>query len=377
MENNDINSGQGPMNQLFDLSKTSEEMIYGLGFDKASQYLRDVLRKMSDYVGWKDRTRSYDFYGFSGFYPVLNDQSASIYSGEKLLASFTPLPGGRLGFEAFGKPFTDYPKDVNPWYPLGDIMNGRFCLEKQNLDMALEETHHGQEVIYGLRYGEDTAVCCRPDDAKLRSAVVAAEPSIIIVDADKFGGALVRWMEKDAVPGFESEVRPEMIRYVWDGDSLRSEKELADDLYHDIGDLSGRWEALEALRSEGDKIRLELEKKVGIEDGVRFRFKHALYPSLGIRDDALFLSSNCGKGMGDFLTVGKEGVGMYRGYSPFGEGLSKPVRVFDSLFDALSTLRKTVLGEKNITLAKKDYQAYKQSQEQSQSKEQRSGVKLH
>lgn len=362
-ENN--NTARRPIDAL--LGEQPQEGVYGLAFDKAAEYLRDVLAKMSKHVGWKDPSRLYDFDGFSGFYPEIHDDHADICQGDYIVATFSALPDGRLGFESFGEALSQYPDDVNPWYPLADIMDGKLCLAPDNLEKAVQETHHGQEVIYGLRYGEDTAIACRLDDAKLRSALTEVEPSLRFVSMEKFEQALKRWIDIDAVPGFESEIRPELVRYAWDGQTLRSEKEVNIDQSRDISVWGNDWDLINAMRREGEEIRAALEKEAGIDKGSHFKFETALYPSLSLRDDALFLTSGCGKTYGDFITVANHDVCMYREYDP-DKALSEPVKRFESAREAMDTVRRVVLGEKNIAMAVKDYQSYLLSQANKKSK---------
>lgn len=349
-------TGLRPLDDI--LGELPKEGVYGLAYDKAAEYLREVLKKMSARVGWKDPSRPFDFDGFSGFYPEIHEDHADICRGEYIVATFNALPDGRLGFESFGEAFSQYPDDINPWYPLADIMDGKFCLEQINLEKAVQETHHGQEIVYGLRFGEDTAIACSLDDTKLRSALVEREPSIRMVSPEKFVEAVGRWLDRDSVPGFESDLRPEIVRYAWDGQTLRSEKEVNINQSRQLNDSWGNdWDLIAELRRQGDEIRTELEKEVGITDGKHFKFENALYPSLSMRDDALFLSSSCGRSMGDFITVTNGNVSLYREYDP-DKALSEPVKRFSSVREALDTVRDVVLGEKNISLAAKDYQSY-------------------
>lgn len=346
-----------PIDRILGLS--GEEGVYGLAFDRAAGYLRDVLRKMSDHVGWKDTSRPFDFDGFSGYYPEIHNDHVDICEGDGIVATFTARPDGRLGFEAYSGEFSQYPDDVNPWYPLGDIMNGKLCLEPSNLEKAVEETHHGQMVIYGLRYGEDCAFACSPDDDRLRAALVEREPNIRFTDWEHFVNGVNAWMEKDATPGFEGPMRPEMVRYAWDGMTLRSEKEINLNQDRFLREAWGNdWDLIAELRRGGEDIRLELEKLAGIEGRKHFKFESALYPNLHMRDDALFLSSDCGRGMSDFITVSQGKVALYRDYDP-DKALSTPRKVFNSVSEALSSVRSIVLGEKNVRKASMDYKAYK------------------
>lgn len=204
-------------------------------------------------------------------------------------------------------------------------------------------------------------MACRSDDAKLRSAIVNLEPNIRFISPEKMEEALYRWIDRACKPGFEGEYRPEIVRFAWDGDTLRTEREVNITQARELREAWGNdWNLIDALRSGGEEIRAELEKAVGIEDGERFKFETALYPSLGLRDDALFLTSGCGMNMGDFITVVNSQVALYRQYNPE-EVLSQPKKLFESVNDALDSVRKAVLGEKNLQAAKQDYNKYTES----------------
>lgn len=343
--------------------------VYGLAFDKAAGYLKGVLRRMSEEVGWKDPSRTMDFGGFSGYYPDFpkDVKRADVCRGDEIVASFFPRPDGRLGLETYGAEFSRYPDDVNPWYPLADIMDGWLCLDQSNLDRAAAEMHHGNEVVYGIRVGEDCAFACRSDDERLRAALAEAEPNIRFVTPEAYDSAMRRWLEKDAVPGFEGTVRPQVVRYAWDGDRLRSEKEYALDQPRQVRkDWGDDWEFIGRLREEGEKIRGELEEAAGVKgpDGRRFRFSDAIYPSLFVRDDALFVTTKCGAVASDYITVAQGRVGYYRGYDP-DSPLPKPEKVFGSCKEAVDRLREVVLGERNVQKAAMDYQKYLQARAES------------
>ena len=354
-------AGESPLDGFFRSADGKEPEMYGFAFDRAADYLRGVLRKMSDHVGWKGATRPYDFDGFSGYYPEVTMERADICQGDEVVCSFYPTPEGRLGFTAYGDEFARYGKDVNPWYPLSDIMDGRLCLEPSNLEKAVRETHHGREVVYGLRYGEVSAYSVRNDDQALRTALVNRDPNIRLVDADRLNDILDRWFDYDCRPGFEEAVRPELVRLAWDGAKLLDEKQVSLDQERDIREgWTDDWDLIGALREEGAKIRRELQEAAGIPGDRLFKFSDALYPSLGIRDDALFLSADCGS-VSDFVTVSKGRVALYCDYDP-DKPLPEPKRTFSCLNEALDKVRRTVLGPRNVERAAVDYQKYLKAQ---------------
>ena len=339
--------------------------VYGFAYDSAVGYIENVLKKMSDYVGWKGTARPYNFDGFSGYYPEIKEGSLDICHGDDIVATFYPKEDGSLGFTPYGEEFTSlYGPDVNPWYPLTDIMDGRLCLEPENLAAAKRETHEGREIVYGLRFGEECAYCADSADKALCHALVNRDPNIRLVSLKRFDDALDSWFRNDMKPGFEGAVRPEYVMLAWDGQKLFEEKDLA--LFQDRDVRQGwmdDWTLIGTLREEGLAIRRELQKAVGIPGDRLFKFNEAVYPNLGIRGDALFISTSYGS-MTDFMTVAKGRVGFYCDYDPK-KPLPKPVKVFSSCKEALDKVRKVVLGSWNVEMAAKEYQAYLLSQMQS------------
>lgn len=332
--------------------------VYGFAFDNAVRYMESVLRKMSDFVGWKGQDRPYDFDRFSGYYPEIGPGSVNICHGEDVVATFYPKEDGSLGYEAYGDEFVSmYPDDVNPWYPLTDIMDGRLCLESANLEAARGETHGGNVVVYGLRFGDECAYCADAGDRELRHALVNRDVNIRLVTPERFEEALDAWYASDIKPGFEGRVRPELVYLAWDGAKLRDERELAIFQERDVRNgWMDDWDLIGALREEGQKIRRELQEAAGIRDERLFRFDNALYPNLGIRGDALFLSTSYGS-LKDFITVAKGRVGFYRDYDPE-KPLPVPAKVFPSVKEALDRVRKVVLSPANVEVAAKEYQSY-------------------
>ena len=342
------------------------DAVYNVSFDRARKHLADVLRRMSGHIGWKSRTCDYDIDGFSGYYPEVGEGRVDICRGDRILATFMPAADGGLEFEQYGEGL-GYPDNVSPWLPVIDIENGRFCLDPDNLELARRETHGGHEVIYGLTMDGACAFGIDPDreDDNLRRRLVEKVPDIRLVPYVRLNEAFGAWLRKDAVPGFETGPRPQMLLLTYDGDQVRTERELSVFKQRDTGGLVSDWDLIDALRAEGDLIRYELESAVGIdrmEHPGHFKFKHALYPSLSFRDDALFLTTRCGASLGDFITVAKGKVALYRNYDPEKE-LSVPVKEFAGVNQALDAVRGAVLSRENIEVAKVDYYGYRRKNE--------------
>lgn len=348
---------QGRTRTIDDLLGAGSGDVYGFAYDRAADYLDGVLRKLSDAVGWKGTYRPYDFGGFSGYYIERNDEGVDVCRGNDVVCSFFPNADGSLGFKAFGDEFRQYGEDVNPWYPLSDILDGKLCLEPANIERARAETHQGREVVYGLRFGEGCAYCVVNDDLPLRKELVKRDANIRIVDARRFDEALERWAVADQKPGFEDAVRPELVRLVWDGAQLKDEREVAQGQERDVRKgWTDDWDLIDYLREKGSGIRRELQEAAGIRDDRLFKFSTALYPNLALRNDALFLSTDCGSSA-DFITVARGRAALYRDYD-VNAPLPEPAAVFKSVDDALARVRKVVLGPSNVQRAAEDFQKY-------------------
>ena len=351
------------MDDLLEGSSVEPE-VYGIAYDRARTFMEDVLVKMGREVGWKGEA-PFDFTGFDGYYPELTDNGIDICRGTDTLATFYPEPDGSLGFDQYGEGL-GYEPDVNAWYPLTDIMNGKFCLERENVDLARRQLHGGHILIYGLEFGDAVAFGVDPGDRLLRTKLAETGANVRFVRPADVRAAVDRWIDTQSRPGFEQEERPRLVFYTYDGLDVRSEKDLAVGADRvPRGEYGSDWELIEVIRDEGERIRRDLESAAGIpETSTRFKFSTAVFPYAGIRDDALFLSSDCGRSMGDFITVAQGRVALYREYDPQGK-LSKPVRVFPSAKAAMSLVRNAVLSRENVELARGDYLAYLQSQSRS------------
>lgn len=366
-------AGVQPIDEFLGLDTQKEN--YGIAFDRAAGYLRDVLMKMGGEIGWKSKERPFDFDGFSGYYPEIHKDHADICQGDYVVARFSSRPDGRLGFESFGEEFDQYPEDVNPWYPLADVMNGKYCLDPANLERAREECHRGQEIIYGIRHGEACAFGIDADDRNLRTKLADMEANVRFVAPDAFIKAMEAWLERDGKPGFESAVQPEMVMYIYDGNDVRDERAVSLNLDRLEGQGWGSdWLLIDALRDKGEEIRTELERAAGIPEGRHFKFGDAIFPSTNLRNDALFLSKNYNGFSDDFITVANGQVALYRGYDP-AKRLSDPKARYASVDDAVKAVRKVCLSERNIAAAKKEFQGYLQSRTQGRA-EKKGGPKI-
>ncbi len=356
-------SGNEEINSVdeFLLGGDSFVLNHSLGFDRACHFLSDTLMKLSHEIGWKNDIVPYDFDGFSGYYPKVNDDSAEIWKGDEMVARFTSDADGHLVFEPFSAEFSAYDKDVNPWYPLADIMNGKFCLDEQNIAKARLECHNGMQVIYGMRFGDACAFGIYPKDDNLRTLLAERELNVRFTEPSSFWDAMNAWTDKVLKPGFESDVRPELVLYAYDGKDLHSERELSFGLERkDQIVWEGDWKLIDELRSRGDEVRSELERAAGIEDNERhFRFGQAYVPTVFLRNDALFITNRYGISSGDFITAVNGRIALYR-EKDYADGLSVPVRVFKDVDEAVGAVRTVCLSEKNIGLARSEYESYKQ-----------------
>ena len=349
------------------LGKDVEASRYGVAFDRAVQMLRKVLFTMSERVGWKGTEVPFDFNNFSGYYPDLDHVDsgyADICRGQDIIGRFSSDADGRLTFEYFDDEFKYLGDEVNPWYPLSDIVNGKFCLEEGNIEAAKRQSSNGHNIIYGMRFGDACAFAVDFGDSNLRSKLSERELNIRFIDFATLDHAFDRWLKSNATHGFmDKDVpTPEVVVYFYDGQDIRTERELS--LSDDGPDRAAWREDLQSvliLRNRCEALRYELEAAAGIPDGSpHFRFPKATTPSTYLRDDAVFLCSHFGIASEDFLTIKNGKVGLYRG-SPENISMSVLKATFPSMNDALKSLRSVVLSDENVVLARKDYERYQKS----------------
>lgn len=339
---------------------------YGIAYDRAFAYLRDVRMRMSRTVGWRSETVPFDFEGFSGWHVETGPDRSVLYRGDVAMASFSAGADGGLVFEDLGpanageRAFPAYPDDVNPWYPLADLMNGGLCLEPGNIALARSECHGGRELIYGTRFGDACVFCVDPEDANLRARLADLEVNIRFALADDVDRAFDSWYGRTiARGGYEPLFSPEAVLYFYDGRDVLRER----DLCEEIDGLSlDRWEEdwrmLDELRREGNNVRSELEREAGVAGRRHFRFTEAVYPFTGFRDDVLFFATAGGRLSGDFMTVSAGRVGLYR---TVGEGRSALRVTYPDVAAAVRAVRGVCLDRRNIGLARGDYRRYLES----------------
>lgn len=336
---------------------------YGIAYDRAASFLRDVWMGMSRAVGWKSEAVPFDFGGFSGWHVETGPERSVLYRGDVAMASFSAGADGGLVFEDFGsanageRAFPQYPDDVNPWYPLADLMNGLLCLEPGNIALARAECHDGCEIIYGTRFGDACVFCVDPEDANLRSRLAELEVNIRFADAGDIDRAFDSWYGRlCACGGYDPPHYPEAVLYFYDGRDVLRERDMC-------GEIDGlsleRWEEdwrmLDHLRCEGDGIRSELEREAGVTGDRHFRFTEAVYPFTGYRNDVLFFATGGGRLSGDFMTVSAGCVGLYR---TVGEGRSVLRATYPDVAAAVRAARGVCLSRRNIGLARGDYARY-------------------
>ena len=321
-----------PIDEL--LGPGADREVYGAAYDRCVRDVREILRKMSSAVGWKGTRVPFDFTGFSGYWPDITPDGVDICHGSEVIGTFYPKEDGALGFKAFGEELA-WTREFSPW---------EGC------------------IVYGLSYGDAVAYVAPEGDDLLRRLLAATGSNVRFTSPDVLSDALDRYIRANAVPGFESERIPQVVRYIYDGLTLSSEKEVSVGVDRNCGrGYPSDWTAIDMLRHEGEKMRREFEREAGVPEGRHFRFGEAVYPTLGIRDDALFLTSRYGSALGDFVTCSKGGVCLYRDYDP-DRGLSAPTVRFKGIDDAIASLRKVVFSERNLGVAKKEYLSFSRRQ---------------
>ena len=353
-----MGSGGQPIDEL--LGPGSGAEVYNLSYDRCVHIMKEVLRKMSSALGWKGLHTPFDFSGFSGYWPDITPEGVDICHGEEVIGTFFPKEDGALGFESYSDELA-WSEGMTPWEILEDFRSGFLFGSLENIRQARSEFHEGRRIVYGLKVGDSVAYVAPDGDDLLRMLLAETGNNVRFTSGERLCEALERYIRSNAVPGFESGVAPQLVRYFYDGLSLRSEKEVSVGVDRECGhDYRSDWTAIGMLRDEGEKIRSELERRAGVPEGRHFRFGKALYPALGIRDDALFLTSRYGAALGDFVTCSKGGVCLYGDYDP-DKGLSAPKVRYKSVDDAIKGIREVVFSERNLRLARREYQAFSQS----------------
>ena len=348
-----------PIDEL--LGPGADREVYGAAYDRCVRDVREILRKMSSAVGWKGTKVPFDFTGFSGYWPDITPDGVDICHGPEVIGTFYPKDDGALGFEACGEELA-WTRDSSPWEVLEDFRRGLLFGSVENIRQARSELHGGRCIVYGLSYGDAVAYVAPEGDDLLRRLLAATGSNVRFTSPDVLSDALDRYIRANAVPGFESERIPQVVRYIYDGLTLSSEKEVSVGVDRNCGrGYPSDWTAIDMLRHEGEKMRREFEREAGVPEGRHFRFGEAVYPTLGIRDDALFLTSRYGSALGDFVTCSKGGVCLYRDYDP-DRGLSAPAVRFKGIDDAIASLRKVVFSERNLGVAKKEYLSFSRRQ---------------
>lgn len=337
---------------------------YGLPFDLARGYLYNVEQRLSAAIGWKSDRTPYDFSGFSGFRLGYDAEKGdyTLYDRNEPVCRFFGREDGSLGFESFSKLFDSYGPDPNPWYPLSDLMDGKYVLSEGNVRLAKEECHDGNILIYGLRYGGATAFAWDGDDLNACRQLADRELNVRFVSLEDMRLALSKYCKKVlSTYGFEPAAGPEVIMYAYDGQTVRSEQELARDYNYTVDGVSlvernkFDWETMDMLRAEMDKTRSELEKAAGIDgDSRHFRFRDVWYPQSPIRKDTFLLCP--GGRLSDIAMTCVNGSMVFFDQS---EGMVLKDMESMSPKEYVDYVRGKVLSEENVSLAQKEYKEFK------------------
>lgn len=346
---------------------------YNIAFGIGVESLEKVRLELEKRIGWKSTNRHYDFQGVSGFYISTSENSWNLYHGNQLCARFYPSADGGLGGNVYTDAFRQY-EDLHPMTLINDLLTGAYCLDEHNVALLREETHYGHEVIYGVRYGESAAFCIPKDNAgrediSLLKALSEREHNIRIVGADLFAKSIDDWCSQTVRQGFEPPQVPVMIRYAFDGETLRSEREISLETKRTVSpEIASDWLLIDALRDGGAAIRQEFQQECGIESSRLFRFKDAYFPTPLIVDDALFVCRDCGNDYDGFLTAVNGKVCFYPADQITGgeiKGYGTPSQEFKSVDEALGYVRSVVLSKENIMRGRAEYALFKKSNDRS------------
>lgn len=342
----------------------SQRMSYGYAAVlEMMSGLRDSLERQ---LGWKSRSRHYDFTGVSGFYPVIAKDSCTIMNDGEPALTFYPKADGSVGMDVISEVFAPY-RDLGALAVATDVCSGKYVLDAANLELLADETHHCREVIYGLRYGESAAFCIPVDnagheDVALMRELSSREPNLRIISGEMFSDTLEKWLEQAIRPGFEPAQMPVLMNYIFNGEKLFSEREVDLTTQRVVSPSeSSDWRLVDELMAKGDALRHEFQRECGVNSGRLFRFGEAKYPSAFLRNDVLFLCSKYGAEQDWFLTATKGKIGLFKSVDKFLEGEEKPSKTFRSVDEAMTFVRSVVMSRENLMKGRGEYARYNKS----------------
>ena len=329
---------------------------YNLEFDMWKRMAGMVMADMSFDCGWRGKHRDMDFSDFGGYYMQYDNDKVSLWNNGVCEGEVIKTDGGvKL------KGFDDVV--VEP----GDTLMvtcGQLCRSEENMSLAIEQMHKGNDVIVGLHYKDSIVFAVNEDDSDLKAQIYNLYSNVRFASETEIYKALDAFRENHLHLGPEP-VMPKLVRCFYDGQTVRTDEE------YDPLDLRSKEQIqidnalLEHLKKEIKTIRQDMDNAVGVApEHQPFVYDNVLYATDYFRNDNVCFCYNTGKSCNGALFVRGGEIGLYKEFSE-GRKLGEPVILFKDCNSALEHIRKSLLNPKSIKAAQKDYQQFLLSQKQS------------
>lgn len=341
-------------NDFKDLLGSAEQ--YNLEFDMWKRMAGMVMADMSFECGWKGKHRDMNFSDFSGYYMEYNDEKVSLLCNGVCEGEVIKTDDG-IRIEGFEDVTVDQGDSLM-------VTCGELCRSEENMSLAMNEMHQGNEVIIGLRYKDSIVFGVNNDDMEMRAEIFNRYENVRFVPEDDIYKALNSFREKHLNLGPEP-IMPKIERCFYDGQSIRSENEF------DPLDLRNKEQIqvdeaiLAHLKQEIKTMRKEMEDMIGIApEHQPFVYNNVLYATDYFRNDTICLCHDLGKSCHGAILVRNGQVGFYKDFYE-NRSLGEPDIKFKDVSSAVSSMRKFISEPQVIKIAQKEYNEFLLSQKQS------------
>lgn len=348
-------SRQTVLDNKFD-SLNDESFIYVRdAYDRFAREADSLSRYLSHAAGWKSDRRHLDFGDFEGSCLSCSEGMVSFKRSGEEVGSVSRGPEGVVieGFiEAEFRNADGTLKDAE------DICReiAAECVSESNVKAFRAHTTQGHQVMFSLDFGDKEVFSVHHrDDLDQLFRIFSSDARVKFVDERRFqevfGGIL-----KESGANAPEEPLPQLRIYLFDGRSIFGESQKVECFGVDRQEYELDRQMNLCLRDRLMDVRRELEDMVRVLPEDRdFSFAHAVHPSLGFRDDVVFLKSRGGADYetccfycGGIPVVEREDVRIYAGK---GQGIDAFVGM----------IRDSILSPENVNRAKLDYASYRQS----------------
>lgn len=343
----------------FDAERSNSE------FDIWRNLAASINDAMSAGAGWKNPGRPLDFRGFTGFHIDDEGDRIEFCLDEDILCVFRPTADGCAGWEIFS-PELFLPEGVDDprAADLMKIINDS-CLSDENVGLARRETHGGHEVIFGLEFGGVTAFGVDGGDMEVRRKLTSLCDNVRFTSSESLREAMERYMESVAKPGPEPAM-PQLRLFYYDGANVFDETTLDVHGKRPLEVIEADRRLIGTVRDLAMAARGSFEQSLGIPADTRFQFRDAYVPSLGFRDDLLFLSRDYGRDTYTFISAAGGSLSLFRGDGET-EGESRRIRTFGNIDEAMGYVSDVINHPLNRDQARREWEKYRKSQTQSAS----------